>query len=269
MKTKIHYLLSVLFVLSVLFTLTPLKTPTYALGQCASCRWSNCCGVACSANQSCVGDTLYGCDCVQNTPTPQQPTKPPPSPTTPPTATPLPTTIPNLTLSPYEERCGSGKCTNGYYCCQNRDGSPACCPVGTPPGGGGGTNPTNTPTPTRTPTPTPTPAPFIKLKNTSFYTSGLLINPIPQTPSAYDTDDDASANFIIADAGLVAASSLYLTGQNSNAKPNPQNQYLTAYDLSHKFLPTDFSSYIKARKTHTKITSLSQISQNGIWLMFS
>ncbi len=237
--------LSVLFVLSVLFSLTPLKSPTYALGQCASCRWSNCCGVACSANQSCVGDTFYGCDCVQNTPKPPTPTNTPylqASPTTKlATPTPYPTPLPGQPSAPYQENCGSGRhCNNGYYCCQNRDGSPACCPVGTPPGGGGGTNPTNTPTPTRTPTPTPTPMPFVKLKNTSFYTSHPLINLIPQTPVAYDTDDDASANFIIADAGLVVASSLYLTGQNPNAKPNPQNQYLTAYDLSHKFLPTDF-----------------------------
>jgi len=62
--------------------------------------------------------------------------------------------------------------------------------------GGGGTNPTNTPTPTRaptstnTPTPTATPTPnphWLKLKNTSFYTSRPLIQTIPASPVAVTT----------------------------------------------------------------------------------
>ncbi len=44
----------------------------------------------------------------------------------PPKATPLTRTP----LSPYEEYYGEGKCTNGFYCCQQTNGDPACCHVG-------------------------------------------------------------------------------------------------------------------------------------------
>lgn len=66
---------------------------------------------------------------------------------------------------------------------------------------------------TTTPTPTPLPA-FTKLKNTSFYSNRSLNVAIPATPIAYDADDDASANFIIAspgfDPGLLSATSISL-----------------------------------------------------------
>jgi hypothetical protein len=106
-------------------------------------------------------------------------------------------------------------------------------------GGGGGSNPTNTPPPaqTNTPTPTntltPTPTntltptpilPFIKLKNTSFYSGRSLNNPIPASPTAYDADDDGSANFIISspgsDPGLVSATSIYLGQGQPSAPPD-------------------------------------------------
>ncbi len=86
--------LSVLFVLFVLFSLTPLKSLSYASTECQTCSKSNCCGVPCSSNQSCVGDRLYGCACVQNTSPPNPPTptdRPEASPTTGPgQATPTP-----------------------------------------------------------------------------------------------------------------------------------------------------------------------------------
>ncbi len=159
---KVIRFLSVLFVLSVLFSLTPLKSPTYA--ACSLDKYGNCTGT-CSCPVGKVGTCTcvfeYG-SCVEQSNCYTPPTNTPPggggggtapTPTTPPRASPTTvpsikaTIIPNITLSPYEERCGSGKCTNGYYCCQNRDGSPACCPVGEvpPTGGGGGTTglPTN------------------------------------------------------------------------------------------------------------------------------
>jgi hypothetical protein len=66
---------------------------------------------------------------------------------------------------------------------------------------------------TTTPTPTPIHA-FTKLKNTSFYSNRSLNVAIPAAPTAYDADDDASANFIISspgsDPGLVSATSISL-----------------------------------------------------------
>ncbi len=133
----VNRFLSVLFVLFVLLSLTPLKSPTYAgVNNCSSCTKSNCCGVVCTTTEYCSGDVIYGCECKSlssNDPTPTDPPEVNPLPTLP-----HATTIPNITLSPYETACGGGKCTNGYYCCQQPNGDPACCPVGeVPPGGGG------------------------------------------------------------------------------------------------------------------------------------
>jgi len=83
-----------------------------------------------------------------------------------------------------ENHCGD-LCVSNSLCSNNQWCS-----------GGGGTNPTNTPTPTRaptstnTPTPTATPTPnphWLKLKNTSFYTSRSLAQSIPASPVAVTT----------------------------------------------------------------------------------
>ncbi|MCW4047411.1 MAG: hypothetical protein NWE99_07620 [Candidatus Bathyarchaeota archaeon] len=105
-----------------------------------SCKKKYCsssCKCGCSSI-SCNGGTCKKCDDDDNEdPAPTATEKPEATPTEKPKKV---TVIPNPTLSPYEERCGDGKCTNGYYCCQNEDGSPVCCRVGSGSGGGGGTS---------------------------------------------------------------------------------------------------------------------------------
>jgi hypothetical protein len=172
----------------------------------------------------------------------------------------------------------------GYICVPNslcNASSPSWCdPTPTSDDGGGGTNPTNTPTPThtptptntptptRTPTPTPTPDPhWVKLKNTSFYTSKQINQPIPFPPLAYDEDDDGSRYFIIAssgsDPGLVATSYISLgTGSVSTKNwktTEPQNPFT--------FTPSQFLAYLKARtalKTITDINDISSINSDTV-----
>jgi len=59
---------------------------------------------------------------------------------------------------------------------------------------------TNTPVPTATPFPTPNHN-WLKLKNTSFYTSRPLAQTLPASPVAFDADDDGTAYFIISSSG--------------------------------------------------------------------
>lgn len=96
----------------------------------ARCVKSNCDGHVCQSYQQCLGSEEYGCDCVGN---------PPPTPTSgdgggggggsAPTNPPRATVIRDATPGINEDGCPKGspnsKCTNGYYCCQNTDGSAA------------------------------------------------------------------------------------------------------------------------------------------------
>ena len=123
---------------------------------------------------------------------------------------------------------------------------------------------TPTPTPSNTPTPTPTPAPgaWIKLKDVSFYADSSLNNSVPSVPTAYDSDDDASANFIIGEAGLVSASSINL----GYGQPSQNNWSVSSYQTSTFYSSSLFLSYVKARKETTAITNLSQIDSDGIYI---
>jgi hypothetical protein len=48
---------------------------------------------------------------------------------------------------------------------------------------------------TSTPSPTPSPVAWIKLKDTSFVSTNDLVNTIPASPLAYDSDDTTAAQF--------------------------------------------------------------------------
>lgn len=134
---------------------------------------------------------------------------------------------------------------------------------------------TPTPTPTATPTPTPTPTPipkWIKLKDTSFSSTGSLDNPIPLVISAYDSDDNASQRYFIGntvgiDPGAVLSSSINLNGANSSSK-----NWQAAYSKSTLMTPAGFLSYVKARKEYKTITDIDNIiieDYNNKILVFS
>jgi len=107
------------------------------------------------------------------------------------------------------------------------------------------------------------------LKTSSFSSSNSFIDNIPAAPLAYDSDDDATSNFIIGEGGLVSAPSITLTTVNSSAKPSV-NDWSVAYSPNpYSFTASSFLSYVKARKVSTKITSLDEINANGIYLASS
>ncbi len=150
----IFKIFSILLVLYVLLALSVLSVK-------AACRYDtygNCVGTCGAGSRgTCEGNRWEGCSCVYSdkptsppgggggtkpTNTPALPTKgAAPTETKAPIKTPYPSPLPSRPLSPYETKCGNGICTNGFYCCQNPDGSAACCPVGAPPPNGGGSNP--------------------------------------------------------------------------------------------------------------------------------
>ncbi len=200
-------------------------------------------------------------------------------------------TVTNCGSTQVNGSCGGGTCENCYVqtatitcpspigycgdvCTFSADCGTNCGP--TPTSGGGPTptrtpTPTPTPTPTNTPTPTPTPTPvpgsWVKLKNSSFISANSLLNNIPLIPVAYDADDDGTANFIIGAGGVVGAPSVNITGTNANAKTSSPNEYkVTGYTPSYIMTPSSFHDYIKARKQHIAITSLGQITADGIYL---
>lgn len=131
--------------------------------------------------------------------------------------------------------------------------------------------PTNTPTPTASPTPTPTipvaPGPWIKLKDTSFISANALDNNIPAVPVLYDADDTpANAYFIRDVAGITAAPAINITGLNAAAKTGSPEYKATYSPNSYSLTPNSFLSYIKARKQHTTITNINQITGSGIYV---
>lgn len=166
-----------------------------------------------------------------------------------------------------------GDCIGGYqtrYCeTRSQFEISICGPTDGPPPGQGNTNTpvpaTNTPAPP-TATPTPTPGPWVKLRDSSFVSRSGINNRIPVAPVAYDADDVAQAYFVVNEAGVVAAPAVNMTSPNPSAQTgNPE--YRAAYTpATYAMTATNFSGYIKARKTHNSITSLSEIDQSGIYI---
>ncbi len=115
------------------------------------------------------------------------------------------------------------------------------------------------------PTATPTPGPYIKLKNSSFVSDNGLKDDIPAVPTAYDADDDGTANFIITQGGIVAAPSINLTTYNASAKPSPGNWSAAYTPAPAAMTPANFLNYLKARKSFTTISDLGSINTNGIY----
>ncbi|MGQ9833225.1 MAG: hypothetical protein ACUVRJ_05435 [Candidatus Villigracilaceae bacterium] len=84
----------------------------------------------------------------------------------------------------------------------------------------------------------------MKLKSTSFYSSGSLVNRIPAAPAAYDSEDDGSPYFIISGggsaSGLTAAESIHIAGLNANAKANVHDWRASGYASVFRMTPASF-----------------------------
>ncbi|RIK32284.1 MAG: hypothetical protein DCC56_00310 [Anaerolineae bacterium] len=108
----------------------------------------------------------------------------------------------------------------------------------------------------------------MKLKGLSYYSKSSLTDNIPLAPALYDSDDSVNAHLILEgeSGGLVAGSSISLTGLNTNAKPNENGWLLTGYTSSFSMTPAVFKSYTTARKEYQSITTLDDVNSDGIYL---
>jgi len=105
---------------------------------------------------------------------------------------------------------------------------------------------------------------WMKLSNLSFSGNAGLNNVIPQSVSAYDSEDDTSRYFIIdgaGTAGVNSASSINL----GTAQTSANNWSMTSYTRQVGFTPATFLDYVKSRKDYTTIADLSGASQPGIY----
>jgi hypothetical protein len=120
--------------------------------------------------------------------------------------------------------------------------------------------------PTPTPTATPTPGPWVKLKDSSYVSTNGLLNKIPLAPVVYDSSDTTEPYFIIGESGVVAAPSVDITSINANAKTgNPE--YKAIYTPApNSMTPSAFLGYVKARKDYKSITSINEITSNGLYV---
>ncbi len=163
-------------------------------------------------------------------------------PTTAPTATPLPTSTPEPTVTP---------------------GGPSITP-----------SPTAAPTPTSIPIPTPAfAAGWFKLKDTSFLSrKSDRQNYIPGTLQLYDTTGDdsiANHNILIGGSGVLLQNGPVQAGANSyingDIHYSANNWYTNGYTTSTVMTVSKYIDYIKSRKDFKTITSLSEITSDGIY----
>lgn len=97
---------------------------------------------------------------------------------------------------------------------------------------------------------------WIKLSNLSFSGNAGLNNVIPQTVTAYDSEDNISRYFIIngvGAAGVTSASSINLGTAQSSAN----NWNMTGYTRQVGFTPTTFLDYVRSRKDYTSVDPAS------------
>ena len=102
---------------------------------------------------------------------------------------------------------------------------------------------------------------WIKLKDSSFNGISITGVTVPAFVTSYDADDNGSKYFILGNAGAI----LNATVNPSTAYSSPNNWH-ASYTKSLSMNPTTFLSYVKSRKQYTKITNLSQITADGIYV---
>jgi hypothetical protein len=106
--------------------------------------------------------------------------------------------------------------------------------------------------------------PWIKLKNSSFSGLRSLTNPIPQTITPYDSDDNGQRYFIInsggSDPGLVSAPSI----NTGDASVSVRQWQVSDYALVNILTPAKFLSYTQTRKEYKVINNLENLTQDEV-----
>lgn len=172
--------------------------------------------------------------------------------------------------------CGPGvltrTCTNPAPACGGADcvGSPTqACMINDPDvwttctlkcGGGTQTNECGTPRACNTQDCDP----WIKTKNTSFISINPLTNLIALLPVPYDADDTTDQYFVVDKDGVVAAPAISLDVSNFSLTAKTGNpEYKVIYTPNtYSMTPSNFLSYVKARKKLETLTSVDEIEAN-------
>ncbi len=107
---------------------------------------------------------------------------------------------------------------------------------------------------------------WMKLKSLSFSGNSNVSNIIPNTVSAYDSDDDASRYFITNNAGVTSASSINL----GTADASSNNWKMTGYARQIGLSPSIFMDYVRSRKSYNTVSDppnfdFSSITEAGIY----
>lgn len=121
-------------------------------------------------------------------------------------------------------------------------------------------------TPTPTNTPTPTPGPWVKLKDSSYVSRTGIINRIPLAPIAYDSSDTVQPFLIVGEAGVCAAPTINLTSVNTNAKTGDPEYRAIYTPAPYSMTAASFTNYVKSRKEYKTITSMNEITANGLYV---
>lgn len=104
---------------------------------------------------------------------------------------------------------------------------------------------------------------WTKLKNASFTTTSTTNNALPVFINLYkpgDPDDDASQKYFIMGSSPGVALGISSNAYSSTNWNNP------SYSKNQPFDASLFLSYVQSRKQFTKITSLDQITTDGIYV---
>jgi hypothetical protein len=118
----------------------------------------------------------------------------------------------------------------------------------------------------------PTPAPWVKLKDAAFQSKGTVKNSVPSSVQQFtidgvgdpDDDDVSSSYFIIGEPGSVSGPAI-TPGSNVSS-----TNWITNSSTAYKpriFLNKDkILSYIKSRKVFETISSVNDITQDGVYV---
>ncbi len=110
---------------------------------------------------------------------------------------------------------------------------------------------------------------WVKIKNGSFASALNVANPIPNTISAFDSEDDISQRYFIMNTAGNSPGAVVAQGLNlGTADASSEDWKATGYQKSNTLTFSNYFDYVKARKEYENITNsdLSEITDNGIYV---
>jgi hypothetical protein len=111
----------------------------------------------------------------------------------------------------------------------------------------------------------PTDGNWFKISNSSFNSRKTgRVDVVPNTYITYDSDDVMSSNIMINSSGVLVQNSP-VTIRAGSTTYSTNNWYTSGYQYDNDVSYQKYVDYLKARKDYTTITSLSEITGDGIY----